>query len=144
MDYPIKPISTKKKTFLEIKTKFNPIMSTREPWVPKAHQIFLGNNSSVSYNIINNEKYEKSYITPTNPKRINFKKIGLTKYNEKVSPYNLHFNKQYKQAYLENPSIFKVYKGMFTGMYDNAIKNGNIYPPFKTKTHRELNKKINK
>ena len=43
MDYPIKPINTKKKTFLEIKTKFNPIMSTREPWVPKAHQIFLGN-----------------------------------------------------------------------------------------------------
>ena len=75
-------------------------------------------------------------------KKIYFKNIGISKYPELNRPISLHFNRKYKQALEENPSIFRVYRGLFSAMYDNAIKNGNIYPPFETKTVREHNKKL--
>lgn len=138
MDFNRTPINKNKKQNIALK-KFNPRMSTREPWMPRPHYIFLGNESSVSYNIITNEKIEKNYKTPSNmnKNRINYKKIGLTKYDENEKPYSLHFNKEYKKTLAENPNTFRKYNGLFTSMYDNAIRNGNIYPPFKTKTQRE-------
>jgi hypothetical protein len=142
MDYSKTPVNKNKKKNMDFK-KFNPRMSTREPWMPRPHHIFLGNESSVSYNIITNEKIEKNYSTPLNinKSRINFKRMGLTHYDENEKPYSLHFNNQYKKAYAENPAIFRIYNGIFTNMYDSAFKNGNIYPPFKTKTLRESGNK---
>ena len=142
MDYSKTPVNKNKKKNMDVK-KYNPRMSTREPWMPRPRHIFLGNESSVSYNIITNEKIEKNYNTPLNmnKSRINFKRNGLTHYDENEKPYSLHFNNQYKKAYAENPAIFRIYNGIFTSMYDNAFKNGNIYPPFKTKNLKESGNK---
>ena len=70
-----------------------------------------------------------------------FKKIGLSKYPDLERPISMHFDKEYKKEYSKNPGIFRVYRGIFSAMYDNAIRNGNIYPPFETKLAREKEKK---
>ena len=91
------------------------------------------------------EKKLNFYISPEisrEIKKVNFKKIGLSKYYDLEKPISLHFNKEYKQEYSKNPGIFKYYKGIFSGMYENAIRNGNIYPPFDNKLIRERNKKL--
>lgn len=137
----------KKVKFLDLKGNFSPIKQTNNPYIPTPHHLYLGNCSSVSFNIITNEKDEKKFNTPKNmidinKSRVNFKKIGLSKYYDLEKPISLHFNKEYKQEYSKNPGIFKYYKGIFSGMYENAIRNGNIYPPFDNKLIRERNKKL--
>ena len=121
------------------------MMSTKDPYSPNPNprKTYIGNRSSVSYNIISNEKEDINLKIPKDidKNKINFQSISISKYFDLQSPYNMHFNRQYKKTYLENPSIFRVYKGLFSGMYDNSIRNGNIYPPFETKTTRKLNKK---
>ena len=144
--YPPSFINKKKSRMLFLKKSFNPMMRSTESITPNSRKVFLGNRSSVSYNIISNEKQDENLKIPTdiNKNKINFKSNSISKCLDSERPYSMHFNKQYKQAYLENPSVFKVYKGLFTGMYDSAIKNGNIYPPFETKTTRNWYKKVNK
>ena len=140
------PINTKKDKTNKLKRNFSPMMmSTKDPYSPNPNprKTYIGNRSSVSYNIISNEKEDINLRIPNDidKNRINFKNISISKYFDLQRPYSMHFNKQYKKTYLENPSIFRVYKGLFSGMYDNSIRNGNIYPPFETKTSRKLNKK---
>lgn len=130
-------------SFLEMKSKFNPQSCTVDSWSPSTNQTTMANRSSVSYNIINNEN-DPFYIKPSVAQsRINFKKIGVGHYGDLKSPFAINFNKKYNEAYGDNPGIFKAYKGIFTKMYDDAARNGNIYLPFETKQSRSLNAKNN-
>ena len=134
----------KKSKILNLKKNFNPMMRSSEPITSSPRKVFLGNRSSVSYNIISNEKEDQNLKIPNDidKNRITFKSNSISKCLDSERPYSMHFNKEYKQAYMENPSIFKVYNGLFSGMYESAIKNGNIYPPFETKTSRNWHKKV--
>ena len=139
------PDNNKKAKFLDIKGIFSPIRLSR-PYVPTPHHLYLANCSSVNYNIISNESIEKNFNKPKNmidksKTRMYFKKIGLSKYPDLERPISMHFDKEYKKEYSKNPGIFRVYRGIFSAMYDNAIRNGNIYPPFETKLAREKEKK---
>ena len=142
---PTTPDNKKTAKFLDIKGNFSPIRRSR-PYVPTPHHLYLGNFSSVNYNIISNENNEKRFNSPKSmidksKTRMYFRKIGLSKYSDLERPINKHFNKEYKEEYSKNPGIFRVYRGIFSAMYDNAIRNGNIYPPFETKLAREREKK---
>ena len=59
---PIPAINKKKVKFLDIKGNFSPIKRTMKPFVPNPHHLYLGNCSSVSYNIISNEKMKKGLM----------------------------------------------------------------------------------
>ena len=132
--YPEKEIiENQRYPFLEMKSKFNPQSCTKNDWQPGANQLSMTNNSSVSYNIINNEN-NKLFLRPSaSMNRINFRKIGVGHYADVGHPFYPNFNKEFSKAYENNKNIFKVYKGIFTKMYDDSSRNGNIYLPFDTK-----------
>ena len=137
--YPEKSIiENQRYPFLEMKAKYNPQSCTKNDWEPGNNQLSMTNNSSVSYNIINNEKNELFLKPTTSMKRINFKKIGVGHYADISHPFYINFNKEYHQAISNNKDIFKAYKGIFTKMYDDSSRNGNIYLPFDTKKSRGL------
>ena len=85
------------------------------------------NNSSVCYNINNNEKNDLFLRPSTSNKRINFKKIGVGHYANISHLFYPNFNKEYYQHFFNNNNIFKAYKGIFTKMYDDSSRNRNIY-----------------
>ena len=101
----------------------------------------MTNNSSLSYNIINHEE-NKLYLRPSafsSMKKVNYKKLGFGHYVDINHPFYHNFNNEFNNALNENKIIFKAYKGIFSKMYDDAARNGNIYLPFDTKKTRELN-----
>ena len=132
--YPEKEIiENKRYPFLEMKAKYNQQSCSKNDWQPGVNQLTNNNNSSVPYNIINNEN-NKFFVRPSaSMSRINFRKVGIGHYADAGNPFYPNFNKDYNKAYLENKNIFKVYKGIFTKMYDDSNRNGNIYQPFDIK-----------
>ena len=132
--YPKKEIiENKRYPFLEMKAKYNQQSCSKNDWQPGVNQLTNNNNSSVPYNIINNEN-NKFFVRPSaSMSRINFRKVGIGHYADAGNPFYPNFNKDYNKAYLENKNIFKVYKGIFTKMYDDSNRNGNIYLPFDIK-----------
>ena len=74
-------------------------------------------------------------------KKINFKKMGMAHYTDINHPFYHNFNNEFQKAFEENKNIFKAYKGIFSKMYDDSARNGNIYLPFDTKKSRDLNNK---
>lgn len=123
-----------KRMFHKMKSAYNVHTTTKEIWLPKTDEQTINNQSSVNYNIINHKEipWTKKY-TPLN---IYYKKNLLGKYADLNRPFSLHKNKQYNEALLNNTCIFKNYKGIFTKMYDDSMRNGNIYSPFETKKSR--------
>ena len=77
------------------------MMSTKDPYNPNPNprKTYIGNRSSVSYNIISNEKEDINLKIPKDidKNRINFKSISISKYFDLKRPYSMHFNKQYKR-----------------------------------------------
>ena len=99
------PDNNKKAKFLDIKGNFSPIRRSR-PYVPTPHHLYLGNFSSVNYNIISNENNEKRFNSPKSmidksKTRMYFRKIGLSKYSDLERPINKHFNKEYKEEIIQ-------------------------------------------
>ena len=138
--YPSKEIiENQRYPFLEMKARYNPQSCTKNDWEPSNSQLTMTNNSSVPYNIINNEKNELFLRPSASMSRINFKKIGVGHYADISHPFYPNFNKEYNQAFSNNKNIFKAYKGIFTKMYDDSSRNGNIYLPFDTKKSRDIN-----
>jgi len=136
-----KMLENKRYPFLEMKAKYNPISCTKNSWEPSTNQLTMTNNSSVPYNIINNEKNE-TYLRPSaSMKKLNFKKIGVGHYMDIIHPFYPNFNKEYHQAFSDNKNIFKAYKGLFSKMYDDATRNGNIYMPFDKKKVSSMDSK---
>ena len=140
--YPHIENNKKKRTFHRMKSAFNVHTTSKEIWLPKTGETTNNNQSSVNYNIINHMEnpWNKNYI----PLNIYYKKNVFGKYADLNRPFNLHKNKQYIEALSNNINIFKNYKGIFTKMYDDSIRNGNICLPFETKKSREANLTINK
>ena len=129
--------------FLEMKARYNPQSVTKNAWEPAVSKLSMTNNSSLSYNIINHED-NKNYIRPSafsTMKKINFKKMGMAHYTDINHPFYHNFNNEFQKAFEENKNIFKAYKGIFSKMYDDSARNGNIYLPFDTKKSRDLNNK---
>ena len=138
--YPEKHIiENQRYPFLEMKAQYNPQSCTKNDWQPGVNQLSMTNNSSVSYNIINNQKNELFLRPSASNNRINFKKIGVGHYADISHPFYPNFNKEYNQAFSDNKNVFKAYKGIFTKMYDDSSRNGNIYLPFDTKKSRTIN-----
>ena len=129
--------------FLEMKARYNPQSVTKNAWELAVSKLSMTNNSSLSYNIINHED-NKNYIRPSafsTMKKINFKKMGMAHYTDINHPFYHNFNNEFQKAFEENKNIFKAYKGIFSKMYDDSARNGNIYLPFDTKKSRDLNNK---
>ena len=127
--------------FLEMKARYNPQSVTKNSWEPEVNRLSMTNNSSLSYNIINHED-NKFYLRPSafsTMKKVNYKKLGIGHYADINHPFYPNFNNEFNKAFEENKNIFKAYKGIFSKMYDDAARNGNIYLPFDTKKSRELN-----
>ena len=138
--YPEKHIiENQRYPFLEMKAQYNPQSCTKNDWQPGVSQLSMTNNSSVSYNIINNQKNELFLRPSASNNRINFKKIGVGHYADINHPFYPNFNKEYNQAFSDDKNVFKVYKGIFTKMYDDSSRSGNIYLPFDTKKSRAIN-----
>ena len=133
---PTKIRSKQATNFLEMKSKYNSQSFSESEFLPKVGKKRINNKSSVSYNIINHEENKYHVMESAVMKDLYNKKIGLAKYADLNSPFAVKPNKVYNKAYNENPEIFKSYKGIFTKMYDDAARNGNIYKPFDTSKRR--------
>ena len=130
-------VSDKKQSFpfLEMKARYNPQSISKTSWEPERSKFSMTNNSSLPYNIINHEE-NKYYLRPSafsTMKKVNYKKLGIGHYADMNHPFYHNFNKEYNKAFEEKKHIFKAYKGIFSKMYDDAARNGNIYLPFDTK-----------
>jgi len=140
--YPEKDPSKKQSyPFLEMKARYNPQSVTKNSWEPERSELSMANNSSLSYNIINHEP-NKHFLRPSAfniMKKVNYKKLGVGHYADINHPFYPNFNNEFHKAFEENKNIFKAYKGIFSKMYDDAARNGNIYLPFDTKKSREAN-----
>ena len=125
--------------FLEMKSRYNPQSVSKNSWEPNVSRLSMTNNSSLSYNIINHEE-NKFYLRPSafsTMQKVNFKKLGIGHYADINHPFYHNFNKEFHKAFEENKNIFKAYKGIFSKMYDDSARNGNIYLPFDTKKTRD-------
>ena len=127
--------------FLQMKSKYNSQSFSDSEFLPEVGKNLVNNKSSVSYNIINNEDNKFHIMESAVMKNLYNKKIGIAKYADSNSPFAVKPNKMYNKAYNENSDIFKSYKGIFTKMYDDAARNGNIYKPFDTSKRRYHNSK---
>ena len=88
--------------FLEMKAKYNPQSVTKNDWEQGVSQLSMSNNSSVPYNIINNQKNHFFLRPSASMKKINFKKIGVGHYADISSCFYPNFNKEFNQAYSDN------------------------------------------
>lgn len=129
--------STKNYPFLKLKSVFNPQSVTKEGWaLPQSNKNTLSNKSSVGYNILNFENNKYNNDNSNNlikDRRLNFRKIGVGNYADLTKVFCTNFNPQFQSAFKSNPNIFKNYNGIFSKMYEDAARNGNIYKVFDKK-----------
>jgi len=126
-------LENKSYPFLEMKAQYNAQSCTNNSWQPKNNQKSVNNISSVAYDIITNGKNEHYFKPKGDMKKINFKKLGFGHIADMNHPFYPNFNKDYRKAFEENKNIFKCYNGIFSKMYEDSSRNGNIYLPFEPK-----------
>ena len=64
-------------------------------------------------------------------KKVANRKKGLCEFEDLTNPYSSNWDNNYKQCIDNYPNIFKQYKGIFSHMYDDARRNGNLVVPFR-------------
>jgi len=120
--------------FLNMKSEIGPNLESDSFWIPKINSEFsLSNKSSVDYNIINHKDnhHRKSDNFFIGNKFINNKKKGISEFYDYLRPYISNSNKKYLKCLENNKDRFHYYKGIFSEMYDSAVKNGNLYLPYR-------------
>ena len=125
------------KSFIKMKADYSSSNETKteNQWVPYIAKNINSNNniSSKDYNIINFRPINSRKNIFILNKSVNFRKKGVSEYNDLTNVYNSNFNKEYSTKFLENPKRFYKYNGAFTNMYDASIRNGRITLPFDLK-----------
>ena len=133
--------------FLKLKGEYNNTSDSNSFWIPRnnANSSF-SNKSSVDYNIITNIKNKKNEIQKDTMfnKTLHNKKKGIEEFIVSQRPFGPNYNQTFSNLFKKNKSRFRRYKGMFTELYDSAIKNGNIFKPFNEKEENEFKLKQKK
>ena len=133
--------------FLKLKREYNATSESNSFWVPRnnANKSF-SNKSSVDYNIINNLEDNISGIQKDTMfnKTLHNRKKGIGEFNVSQRPFGPNYNQEFKKLMKDNADRFRRYKGIFTELYDSAIKNGNIFKPFNEKKENEVKVKNEK
>ncbi len=121
-------------SFLNLKNKMGPHTETYvDGWVPQGNFKTMNNRSSVTYNILSNDKNDLSgaVVLKMMDKKLNNKKKGVAEFSDLTRAYNPNINRKFRENHETNPNIFHVYNGIFSHMYDAAHRNGNIVVPFR-------------
>ena len=123
----------KKFSFLNMKAQYNAQIESPNSWMIENNFPSQINKSSVNYNILNHVHFDnqnnRSYLN----KNSFFKRKGVGNFADLTYTFNPNFNPHYEKAFNDNPNIFKSYKGIFSQLYEDAHRNGNIYHPFDLK-----------
>ena len=133
--------------FLSLKGEYHITNDSNSFWVPRNNaNTSFSNNSSVDYNIISNIKDNISGIQKDTMfnKTLHNKKKGIEEFVVSQRPFGPNYNQTFSKLIKENTYRFRKYKGVFTELYDSAIKNGNIFKPFNEKKEDELRIKNNR
>ena len=133
--------------FLNLKGKFNSTTDSNSFWAPRNNaNLSFSNRSSVDYNIINNTKetYSRAQKDTMLIKTLYNKKKGIGEFLVSQRPFGPNYNQTFIKLLNQNGDRFRKYKGVFTELYDSAIKNGNIFKPFNEKKEDDLKGKHNK
>ena len=101
-------------------------------WVPKDQLKTVCNKSSVAYNIIAHtpNTYSGAEVLGVLDKKVTNRKKGVAEFSDLTRVSALKKNEQYNNMYSENNAMFRKKTGIFTYMFDAAIKNGGISLPF--------------
>ena len=133
--------------FLELKREYNNTTESNSFWAPRnnANKSF-SNKSSVDYNMISNIKssidgvHEDTIFNRT----LHNKKKGIGEFVVSQRPFGPNYNQTFIKLMREKGDRFRKYKGVFTELYDSAIKNGNIFIPFSENKEEQSKIKYNK
>lgn len=128
-------------SFLEMKSKFNSSTESGSSFSPRNYDKSINNKSSVNYNIISvkgKEGFSDNTAGVLEPKLL-FRKKGVGEYSDLTKTYAINPGNIYLNTYKAEPMSFKHYNGIFTHLYDSAIRNGGLSMPF-----RKDNKNIRK
>jgi hypothetical protein len=109
------------------------IETADKSWEPYNCVKTLTNKSSVGYDILSYapNKYCGCEVPSILEKKITNRKKGVAEYADITRVTALRMNAVHNEAYKINFNIFKKKTGMFTHMYDAAIRNGGMSNPFK-------------
>ncbi len=121
-------------SFLNLKNKMGPHTETyADGWIPQGNYKTINNRSSVTYNILSNEKNDLSgaVVLKMLDVKLNNKKKGVAEFSDLTRPTHPNINRNFRENYHSNNDMFKVYNGIFSHMYDAAHRNGNIVVPFR-------------
>ena len=133
--------------FLKLKREYNNTTESNSFWVPRnnANKSF-SNKSSVDYNIISNIKSNIFGVHKDTifNKTLHNKKKGIGEFVVSQRPFGPNYNQTFIKLMRDNGDRFRKYKGVFTELYDSAIKNGNIFIPFSESKEEKLKIKYNK
>lgn len=107
---------------------------SRSYWVPSVNkEESFNNRSGVKYDIINHLDNNLSGKKSMGilDKTVNNKRKGIAEFDDFRNPMFPNYNKKYQDLLKENNHIFYNYKGVFSELYDSAIKDGSLYLPFR-------------
>jgi hypothetical protein len=126
-----------------MKNAFNVNTLSDSSWSPHIYDKTSNNISSVDYNIITFRKgfNKNDTINSSNifDQKINNKKKSVCEFSDLTRDFAINLDKNYQNAYKENPKRFYAYNGVFTYLYDASHRNGNISMPFRKSS--EINSK---
>ena len=123
-----------RESFLDMKNKMGSHTETyKDSWVPQGNFNTMNNRSSVTYNILSNDKNERSgaIVLKMLDTKLNNKKKGVAEFSDLTRALHPNINTKFRAYHEENNKIFHVYNGIFSHMYDAAHRNGNIVVPFR-------------
>ena len=109
------------------------IETAETSWKPFNSIKTLNNKSSVGYDILSNgsNKYSACDVPSIMERKITNRKKGVAEYADLTRVTALRMNAVHNEAYERNFNVFKKKTGVFTHMYDAAVRNGGISNPFK-------------
>jgi len=122
-----------KDSFLKLKKDYSVSSESMKEnsWAPYPSNNSMKTLSSKNYDIINFMP-----IFPYNSncqimnKTLNFRKKGVGEFSDLSKTFRVNINKDFVEKFEENPKRFYKYTGVFSNMYDESYKNGNIITPF--------------
>jgi len=113
------------------KPKYNINVPSSQPWVPQANVgKTINNRSSVSHNILSHEPNPHSPVLVLGllDKKVTNMKKGIGEYGDLMRPSAINVNVDHRNAYTENPDIFKRKMGSCGFLYEAAHRFGEDKP----------------
>ena len=125
-----------------MKAQYNAQIESPNSWNIENNFPSQINKSSVNYNILNHVQFNNQNNRSFLNKNSYFKRKGVGNFADLTYTFNPNFNPHYEKAFNNNPNIFKSYKGIFSQLYEDAHRNGNIYHPFYLKQIKKSNSSL--